>query len=267
MKPTQNLPRLAALILILGLMVPGTTTAHAENPIPIKVAGFAGKVTIRGPDGKATRVEKGADVSVGSTVSTGPNSWLDLAQGDLSKIRVQPKTQSFTIVRSTLDPKTNHSNSHFNLKNGTVIASANKGAITQGSRYQIQTPEMIARVQGSSLQLTHGPNGTTAIKITGSITLNINGQEGQAPSGQATVALPNGTTQTVTLPLAVRPLLGNISASVNSTTPPPQQQLQQQLNALTSALNQVLGAANLPGLDTITSATTTTSPEQNPYQK
>ena len=140
--------------------------AYAE-PIPIKIVAFGGKVTITNPKGASIKPARDAAIPVGATISTGPNSWIDLSQGGLSTIRVKAKTQSFTVTTSSMDEKSKGVTSLFKLKNGAAFVRVNKKALPKGSKYQVQMPELIAGVVGSEGEMVDGPGGCSVVCLSG----------------------------------------------------------------------------------------------------
>ncbi len=149
----------------------GKAAAAAGEAIPVSVVAFGGKVNIAGPDGKALKVAKGLKLSIGSTISTGPNSWIDIAQGGLSTVRVKAKTKGFTIDKSSVD-KAGKATTLFKLKSGAAFVHVNKKAMTAGSKYQVQMPELIAGVVGSEGEMVDGPGGCTVVCLGGSFVGN-----------------------------------------------------------------------------------------------
>ncbi len=144
----------------------------AAEPIKITIVAFGGKVTMTASDGKAVKLVKGMSLSLGSTISTGPNSWIDLAQGGLSTIRVKAKTQSLVVSQSSFDAAAQKTGTLLELKNGAVFIRTNKEALTVSSKYQIQMPELIAGVTGSEGEMVSGPGGDTIFCLRGTFTGN-----------------------------------------------------------------------------------------------
>lgn len=181
------------LILWTGILVFAlTTSTFAATAVKITVVAFGGKVTITDASGKLVPPAKGAVVSMGSTISTGPNSWIDLAQGGLSTIRVKAKTKSFFIKQSTFDKQTNQSISFFKLLKGAVFVRTNKANLTKGSKYQIQMPELIAGVVGSEGECNDGPGGSTVHNVSGSWNAATSTGTQSIPAGSSAVD-PVGT--------------------------------------------------------------------------
>ncbi len=60
----------------------------------------------------------------------------------------------------------------FKLKSGAVFVRVNKKAMPQGSKYQVQMPELIAGVVGSEGEMVDGPGGCTVICLGGSFVGN-----------------------------------------------------------------------------------------------
>ncbi len=92
--------------LLTAFVAFAITAIASAATIPIKVVAFGGKVTITNTDGKSITPAKGVAVPIGSSISTGPNSWIDLAQGGVSAFRVKAKTSSFKITTSSFDADT-----------------------------------------------------------------------------------------------------------------------------------------------------------------
>ncbi len=159
-----------AVLTVCALFVV-SVIAYAEA-VPIKIVAFGGKVTITDSKGKDITPARGAAIPVGASISTGPNSWIDLSQGGLSTIRVKAKTQSFTITTSSVDDKTKKVSSLFKIKKGAVYVRVNKKANPQGSKYQVQMPELIAGVVGSEGEMVDGPGGCTVVCLGGSFVGN-----------------------------------------------------------------------------------------------
>ncbi|MDD2706367.1 MAG: FecR domain-containing protein [Verrucomicrobiae bacterium] len=179
--------------LCIGVAYPAATIVR------ITVVAFGGKVTITDPEGKVVVPAKGGTLPIGSTISTGPNSWVDLAQGGLSTLRVKAKTQSFTIQRSAFDKEKRQSFSFFKLLNGAVFVRTNKANLTAGSKYQIQMPELIAGVVGSEGECDHGPGGATVHNLSGSW---ISGAT-PIPAGQSMANAAGGRPTLASTPPAV----------------------------------------------------------------
>lgn len=162
---------LLSLLAPLYFMVLALSVTAAE-PIKISIVAFGGKVSIVNAANTPITPKKGAAIPAGSTISTGPNSWIDLAQGGLSAMRVKAKTQKFQIIESSFDLATKKSTSRFQLRKGAVFVRVNKKAMTKGAKYQIQMPELIAGVIGSEGEMVDGPQGCTVMCSKGSFTGN-----------------------------------------------------------------------------------------------
>lgn len=148
-----------------------TSTVAAAKTIPVSIVAFGGTVKITGPSGKRLKAAKGAKLPLGTMISTGPNSWIDLSQGGLSTIRVKAKTQNFTIQKSSVD-NVGKVTSSFKLKKGAAFVRVNKKAMKPGSKYQVQMPELIAGVVGSEGEMVDGPGGCTVVCLGGSFVGN-----------------------------------------------------------------------------------------------
>ena len=145
------------------------SVVSAATPVKISVVAFGGKVTIKDRAGKSIVPSKNVEVPVGSVISTGVNSWIDLAQGGLSTIRVMAKTKIFEITESSFEERDKKSLSIFKVRKGSVFVSVNKKALGKGSKYQVQMPELIAGVVGSECQVVTGHKGDTIMDIKGDI--------------------------------------------------------------------------------------------------
>lgn len=167
------------------------SVASAETPIKISVIAFGGKVTIVTQDGQPLKAAKELVIPVGSTISTANNSWIDLSQGGISTIRVMARTKTFTVQQSAFNKTTKQSTSLFKLRHGAVFIKANKAALTQGSKYQVQMPELIAGVLGSECECVNGPDGSTVFGVKGNIVAQqlVNGN----PVGDFEKVVPGNT--------------------------------------------------------------------------
>jgi hypothetical protein len=178
--------------LLVCILVPQVFAATA---VKITVVAFGGKqVTITDASGKLIVPAKGVAVPLEATISTGPNSWIDLAQGGLSTLRVKAKTKSFTVKRSTFDAQTKQSITLFKLIKGAVFVRANKANLTKGSKYQIQMPELIAGVVGSEGECDDGAGGSTVHNVSGSWTAGNQ----SIPAGHSAVTASGAGGPTVT---------------------------------------------------------------------
>jgi hypothetical protein len=138
------------LVIFIGaILVLGTAIRVTAADLDIRIIAFGGKVNIVDDDDNAIKPEKDKIIRVGSTISTGANSWIDLAQGGVSTIRVKARTEKFTIRKSSFEEKKNKSFSLFRLIKGAIYVRVNKANLTEGSKYEIQMPELITGVVGS----------------------------------------------------------------------------------------------------------------------
>jgi len=202
------------IVLTAFITLAWAANSFAATAVKITVVAFGGKVSITDANGKIIVPAKGVVVPMEATVSTGPNSWVDLAQGGLSTLRVKAKTKSFTVKQSTFDPKTKESISLFKLIKGAVFVRANKANLTKGSKYQIQMPELIAGVVGSEGECNDGPGGSTVHNLGGSWTAgNL-----PVPAGQSAVTAAGAAGPTVA---ATPPAVTKALTATATTVPVP----------------------------------------------
>jgi len=155
---------------ILFTAIPnGFEAVAAATPIKITVIAFGGKVKINSADGQSIVPAKGAVVPIGSKISTGTLSWIDLAQGGLSTIRVMARTEIFEITESSFEEKTKKTSSLFKVRRGSAFVSVSHKALGKGSKYQVQMPELIVGVVGSECQAVSGRKGDTIMNVKGDI--------------------------------------------------------------------------------------------------
>jgi hypothetical protein len=146
---------LAAYLVVLTLA--GVATLKSEQPG--KTQGKAIVRSVHGTatysvDGTAMTLKANMELDTGTTITTGPDSWVDLSVNGLaSAVRVQPDT---TMAISTMDrigsDREGDTETMLDLKAGTILGQVKK--VSANSTYEIKTPHGVAGIRGTDYEVT-----------------------------------------------------------------------------------------------------------------
>jgi hypothetical protein len=163
-------PGLAPVIAQTALAVYPTglrSQTSGSIPIPGMVSGAARVLRVEGgeavsvdPDGKQEKLQAGAFLQQGSSISTGPKSTVDLLFENGTTIRIEPGTELSIdrLMTSPFDPavidyetiqqEPGSSNTLIGVSEGTIFFDVAK--LKKESAFQISTPLGIAGIRGTA---------------------------------------------------------------------------------------------------------------------
>jgi len=135
-------------------------------------------------------LQKGKLVRAGDVILTGPKSsaelrWVEMAGG--ARVRIGPDTR-FTVMRALTNRRTKDEESRLRVDTGTIWVRLRK-LLTGRSKFEVETPTVVAAVRGTSFQVAVGRDGQSRLEVYEG-TVWVTGAEG----GSATLTAGSETT-------------------------------------------------------------------------
>lgn len=128
-------------------------SADAQEAVPtIRVAALKGTVRATLADGGMIAAKAETALPAGTTVTTGPNSAVDLFFGnEIGTVRLTEKSK-LTITQFVAGSTSSAADLQLHLVDGTLLGMGNQ--LPKTSRYQIKTHQGIADVQAKNFRLS-----------------------------------------------------------------------------------------------------------------
>jgi hypothetical protein len=139
----------------VGLLALGLTTAlQAQTPGKAEVRSIKGSATYSTAGGAPAPLKVGTVLLSGSTVRTGPGSYVDLFLGNSAGfIRV---TENTTLALDKLAFTDTGADTvvevQLNLPDGTILGNVNK--LSAASKYEVKVPNGVAGIRGTRFRIS-----------------------------------------------------------------------------------------------------------------
>lgn len=180
-----------ALLMILLAYLMHTMTIVQRLAVVDVVDGQA-EVLVHG-EGDPISLEEGGLVRAGDLILTGPASsvelrWMRWAGG--MRIRVEPNTR-FWVTRSILNKSTDDEESRLRIDLGKIWLRLRE-ALTGKSKFEVETPTVVAAVRGTVFSVAVADDGTSQVEVLEG-EVEIAGRDGAATrltSGSCTEIAP-----------------------------------------------------------------------------
>jgi len=149
-----------AVLALIVLLIAGQTLAVVEMLAVVDER--AGSVhVVRGTEAQAAVI--GTLVRAGDRVRTGANAQAGLHWADGTRLEMGPETE-LVIQRCRVNKVRKHSATHFRLNLGEVWIRL-RGALHPGSKFEVETPTIVAAVRGTIFGVKVFRDGTSRLEI------------------------------------------------------------------------------------------------------
>lgn len=153
-----------ALVAIFFMYLAGTLAIVQQHAVVDVVAGEA-EVLLRG-GGEPVPAEAGRLVRAGDVVRTGPDGcvhlrWVRWAGG--MRIKIGPEAR-FKVVRAVRNRSTEAEESRLRVDRGKIWVRLRK-ALTGRSKFEVETPTVVAAVRGTVFSVAVAENGATEVEV------------------------------------------------------------------------------------------------------
>ncbi|HUT74197.1 MAG TPA: FecR domain-containing protein, partial [Armatimonadota bacterium] len=150
----------AFVLLLLMLIVVAQTVVVVEMLAVVDER--AGTVqVVRGGDSRPAEI--GMLVRAGERIRTGAGARVGLHWADGSRVELGPDSE-FVIQRCRLNKAKHTRRSSFRLNLGEIWIRV-RGALEPGSKFEVETPTIVAAVRGTMFNVKVAPDGTTQLQV------------------------------------------------------------------------------------------------------
>ena len=142
-----------------------SSMAIVQRYAVLDVVEGSAQVLVHG-EGEPAPCKAGELVRVGDVLQTGPDSsvelrWLRWAGG--MRLKVGPESR-FTIVRAIVNKSDEREESRLRLDEGRIWIRLRK-ALTGRSKFEVETPTVVAAVRGTVFGVTVAEDGTSTVEV------------------------------------------------------------------------------------------------------
>lgn len=195
-----------ALVVIFFMYLAGTLAIVQQHAV-VDVAAGEAEVLLRG-GGERVPAEVGRLVRAGDVVRTGPDGcvhlrWVRWAGG--MRIKIGPEAR-FEVVRAVRNRSTEDEESRLRVDRGKIWVRLRR-ALTGRSKFEVETPTVVAAVRGTVFSVAVAENGATEVEVLeGQVKVTgTEGAEGTLTGGSQT-RLGSGQRSVATRPLTLEEL-------------------------------------------------------------
>jgi hypothetical protein len=164
----RKLQTFAAYLAVLAVV--GISSLQSAEPGSIEgtamVRTVKGRATYTTPDGSSHVLTAGTELAAGSTIHTGPNTFVYVSVNGLaSAVRIAAES-TITIERMSRTGATREGNTDtgLSLQVGSIVGQVKK--LAADSRYEIKTPHGVAGIRGTDFAVDVVANGNGQYTVT-----------------------------------------------------------------------------------------------------
>ena len=148
----------------VGSLTPHVAHGAVESAFSATLTDFLGEVFIQKPDGEIwLPVEKNMPLEEGDILRTGPGAYAEVLVDDGSMVKVEENTE-ISMDELSADYETRRIRSTIFLRVGRLIANVVKFTFP-GSRFEIETPTMVAGVRGTEFVVETSDSEKTDVGV------------------------------------------------------------------------------------------------------